>query len=161
VKETWKSIFDGYYEVSDLGKVRRAKPGPHTRVGKLVKIGYKSSPYGMVVLSANCRRKTCYVHILVARAFLGPCPRGKEVNHRDGKKKNCRLGNLEYLTRRQNVQHAIKLGLTVPVCKLSEKEVGQIRAEYTPRIVTQRMLAERFKVSESAIWFVLHRWTWK
>ena len=45
------------------------------------------------------------VHRVVATAFLGPIPKGKEVNHRDLNKHNNNLSNLEYMTRSQNIKH--------------------------------------------------------
>jgi hypothetical protein len=56
------------------------------------------------------RRRRC-VHKLVAEVFL-PNPRGlSEVNHRDGDKHNNVLSNLEWCTRRENIQHARREGL--------------------------------------------------
>jgi hypothetical protein len=52
-----------------------------------------------------------YVHRLVAEAFIGPIPEGFEVNHKDGCKTNANADNLEIVTARQNIQHAIRLGL--------------------------------------------------
>lgn len=46
------------------------------------------------------------VHQLVAAAFIGPKPKGKEVNHKDGNKKNNRADNLEYCTRSENILHS-------------------------------------------------------
>lgn len=57
-----------------------------------------------------------YVHLahLVAEACIGPKPEGDwTVNHIDGKKPNNLPNNLEYLTRQDNLKHAIALGLHV------------------------------------------------
>ena len=51
-----------------------------------------------------------YIHRIVAELFIGPCPPGMEVNHRDGDKQNNRVENLEYVTRNQNVAHAKSIG---------------------------------------------------
>lgn len=67
--------------------------------------------YRFVILSdrGGIRRKF-YVHRLVAAAFVGRCPTGKEVGHIDHDRSNNRFGNLEYVTRRENLHHAIKAG---------------------------------------------------
>lgn len=51
-------------------------------------------------------KRSVGMHRLVAAAFIGPCPDGLEVNHKDGDKKNNRVENLEYVTHRENILHA-------------------------------------------------------
>jgi hypothetical protein len=51
------------------------------------------------------RLKSVGVHRVIADAFLGPCPDGYEVNHKDRDKTNNSRENLEYVTRRQNMHH--------------------------------------------------------
>ena len=53
-------------------------------------------------------RRVRTLHQLVAEAFI-PNPNGcREVNHKDFDKANNRLENLEWVTRRENVMHAVK-----------------------------------------------------
>jgi hypothetical protein len=73
--------------------------------------------YVNAYLSKNGKVKTLRVHRLVAEAFI-PNPDNKpEVNHIDGNKLNNRVDNLEWVTRRENRQHAWDMGLdkNVPV----------------------------------------------
>jgi hypothetical protein len=110
--EIWKAIPDHEdYEVSDFGRVRRIAPGRKTFVGKILRDQNTGAGYRSVALTKNGRAVRKYVHRLVALAFLGPPPRGREVNHRDGDKLNNSLANLEYVTRSQNNDHAFALGL--------------------------------------------------
>jgi len=48
--ERWVAVAKGYYEVSNLGRVRRVKPGRRTYVGKVLKIQH-SNRYPHVILS--------------------------------------------------------------------------------------------------------------
>ena len=52
-----------------------------------------------------------YIHRLVAECFV-PNPNGyREVNHKDGNKRNNAAENLEWCTRSENVLHAYRTGL--------------------------------------------------
>lgn len=106
--ERWKPVA-GWpaYEVSDQGRVRRADGRPRrTPIG--------SNGYATVQLWAAGRPRNFLVHTLVAQAFLGPAPAGHEVNHIDGDKTNPAAANLEYVTRSQNMLHAVATGLFTP-----------------------------------------------
>ena len=109
--EEWKECMDGWYEVSDHGRVRRAKPGKTTRVGKILKGRTDLRGYLIVSCFINGKTHTPRVHRLVSHAFLGPCPEGLQVNHIDGIKTNACSDNLEYITGKENMAHALKLGL--------------------------------------------------
>lgn len=109
--EYWRTVqtYDRY-EVSNLGRVRNAK----TRRIKSLHIDRKG--YLRVSLwnywDVNARRHpSIRLHRLIALAFLGPNPEGKQVNHIDANKCNPRLSNLEYVTPSENCKHRISLGI--------------------------------------------------
>ena len=112
-KEVWRPVvgFESHYEVSSFGRVRRSAPGRGTRVGRINKQCANTHGYLHVGLSTPGKRTTLRVHALVADAFLGPLPIGKERNHRNGVKTDNRARNLEFVTTAENARHARRLGL--------------------------------------------------
>jgi len=105
--EKWKKIKEtnGFYEVSSHGRIRRAKPGKHywdTYVGKILKPTKLKNGYEFIVLEVNGVRYGRSVHVLVANAFLGKRPKGKNVNHKDENKSNNMVNNLEWVTQKEN-----------------------------------------------------------
>lgn len=67
--------------------------------------------YLVVGLVFNGKRNTIGVHRLVAMAYLDNPLQLKEVNHKDGDKRNNCLSNLEWCTRGENIAHAYKNSL--------------------------------------------------
>lgn len=111
------------------------------------------------------RQWRCKIHRVVAAAFIGPCPGGMQVNHKDGDKKNNRADNLEYATCGENVRHGWAAGLyrrrqgeSAGNAKLTEDDVRTIRAIYPTKSTTE--LAELYGVSQSQVWAIVRRKSW-
>lgn len=102
---------DSRYEVSDEGQVR------HARKQRLLKPFLHRGGYLLVNIGRRLEhQRTKHVHMLVARAFLGEPPqpppgRRIEVNHLNGDKSDCSVGNLEWTTSKANADHAVAMGL--------------------------------------------------
>lgn len=64
--------------------------------------------YEVVSIRESGKNKTHFIHVLVARTFIGKKPYKYEVNHIDGDKLNNHIDNLEYVTRRENSTHSKK-----------------------------------------------------
>lgn len=112
VSEQWLPIAntDGLYEVSNLGRVRsfcgRGR-GPRAKTPRLISLidinGYQ---YAGVKKEKDTYHKHYPVHHLVLEAFVTTRPSPMhEVNHKDFDKRNNRVENLEWVTRKQNMQH--------------------------------------------------------
>lgn len=95
-KEVWKDIsnYDNY-EVSSLGRVRNKQTG---RVLKAAKKG----GYCSLKLSS---KKNFFVHQLVAQSFLENPENKPQVNHKDKNGFNNTVGNLEWVTNKENSIH--------------------------------------------------------
>ena len=163
--ETWRQVvgFEGYYEVSNLGNFRSidrwvdfADGRRRFFRGQPLKQKLNSKGYRVVALSAGiARKKWRLAHVQVAAAFLGPCPEGQEVCHKDGVPKNIEAANLRYGTRASN--HADKIvhgtalfGATHPSARVPDETVAAIRdANGT---ITE--IADRFGVSRTHAWNV-------
>ncbi|MHB8409865.1 MAG: NUMOD4 motif-containing HNH endonuclease [Acidiferrobacterales bacterium] len=166
--EEWRPVFgyEGVYEVSSEGRVRRVAPGKGTWTGPKHPPGRHNHGYRMFVLTLRGIQRSYLAHRLVAEAFIGPCPVGQEVNHKDGDKANNRHANLEYLTQSGNTQHALAMGLMRHgerhyAAILTAVQVVEIRAEWKRGQASLTTLAARFGVSRGAINGIVFGKNWK
>lgn len=172
-EEIWKPIvgYEGTYEVSDHGRVRRALTAPYARATKAGRIlaAKSTEQYARVTLRCMGSRavdRRC-IHRLVAEAFLGPARKCAQVNHKDGNKQNNRASNLEWCTPQENVAHAWRVGLCAPLAgerhgqaKLREVDIPTVRAA-RDRGVPLKWIASVFGVTESAISAIHRRQSWR
>lgn len=160
--EEWLPVvgFELLYLVSRWGQVfslisdKVLKPGAHTR------------GYVQLTLCKNGRYYNKLVHRLVMEAFVGPCPEGMQVNHKDGDKLNNCLSNLEYVTKSENEKHAHKTGLKNQAGSLNgysffiEKDIPIIRQRYSDG-ETQQFIADDYGVCRETIRAIVNRKNWK
>ena len=113
IVEEWRPIpgYESLYSVSSEGRVRREKAGWNTFPGKILQPKINRDGYVQLVLTKAGHQYSRTMHQLVAAAFIGPCPSGCEVNHKDGLKTNNHPTNLEYVTNLANNEHAVRTGL--------------------------------------------------
>lgn len=114
MNEIWKDIpgYEGLYQASNIGNVRSLKWNRSNKIKNLKP--YEEGGYMHVGIRHNGIHHNYLIHRLVAMAFI-PNPSGyKEVNHIDGNKLNNTVVNLEWISRKNNVLHAINTGLRPP-----------------------------------------------
>lgn len=108
--EIWKDVvgWEGVYQISNHGRLKSFKKHQE---GRILLNNNRDGWYLNVVLQqgGRCsRRWSVKLHTLVALHFVGPRPSKKHhVNHKDMDKQNNRATNLEWVTARDNVMHAI------------------------------------------------------
>lgn len=187
-EERWQPIpsTGGKYAASSKGRIKRIAGGKGARVGRLRSFILDKSGYyymNIVTLEGGSFKG---VHQLVAEAFLGPCPEGCEVNHKDLDKLNNRPENLEYVTHQGNVDHAVAggryrtgeihpmygrfgndhpasnlVGENNPSAALTGQEVILIRKLYATGNHTQKDLADAYGVSQHCIAGIVTGKRWK
>lgn len=98
------------------------------------------------------------LHRVIWESVNGPGPVDLEINHRDGRKSHNAITNLELATGSENMLHAFRTGLkhgyqgeSSPQAILTEDQVSEIRRLLMTGL-SQRALAVRFGVSQSAIY---------
>lgn len=120
--EEWLPVvgYEGYYEVSNQGRVRSVartilnRGIPLYLRGKMLRLRPSGSRkyYRAAWLNKDGCNKYRSVHHLVLEAFVGLRPSGLECNHKDGNPSNNRLDNLEWVTPHRNNEHKNEIGHT-------------------------------------------------
>jgi hypothetical protein len=100
--------YEGLYAITSCGKVWSYKYKKFLKPGRC----NDKNPYQKVYLYDNYKRKICYVHQLVAQAYLENPYGYKEVNHKDENKLNNCVSNLEWCSRLYNNTYGHRLEKT-------------------------------------------------
>lgn len=168
--EIWRQIvgFENY-AISNLGRVMRiaySKSKNHSYVpGRLLKVT-KVAGYPIVRMYSDGKCFSKGIHVLIAVAFIGPCPPDKEVDHKDTNKENFSVGNLEYVTHKENIRRARKFGLLAlgeenGKSKLTEEQVRKILLSDSRVPGHREKLAKEFGVSKATVVDVCLGRSWK
>jgi len=145
------------YSISSKGKCKNRK------TGKLVALSPDKDGYLRLSLYKHGKRYNRSLHSLVMETFESPCPPGKEINHKDGIKAHCQWDNLEYMTPKENMEHAHRMGLIKPRkggsalkgdkhpnAKLNWEKVGRIK-QLLAEGETQWSISQMFGVQQQTI----------
>lgn len=154
--------YEGLYEVSDSGIVKRlggnvsikTENKYYTHCDKYIRNKKEMilrpriiNKYLNVSLFKDGKYKHYRVHRLVAEAFCEKPGNAECVNHKNANKLDNRAENLEWVTQKENSQHAIKLGLWDKA--INDKKIKVIMMSLDDKIITvkdsSREMAEFLK----------------
>jgi len=127
----WRPVvgYEGLYEVSDGGDVRRVAAGRGTHAGRILKPSPDPLGRPRVNLSRAGIVRTAFIHRLVALAFIGEPRPGEEVCHGDGDNQNNSVGNLRWDTHYANHLDSVSHGTYAVQPKATHCKRGH---EFTP-----------------------------
>lgn len=166
--ERWLPVvgWEGFYEVSDVGRIRRVAGSPKCRTARILAQQQTQGGYFTIELKRSDRpRKRHMVARLVAEAWIGPCPKDHQANHKNGDKRDNQPGNLEWSTPGDNLRHAFRTGLKYPTrgersgkAKLTEEQVREARR--LKNVIPSWEIAERFGVKRRTILSIWEGKSW-
>lgn len=175
--EIWKDVvgYEGHYEVSNLGQVRRIGKGLAVISGRILKPRYTYDGYVKVKLCVHQKAKLKLVHILVLEAFKGFRPEPHmQCNHINGVRDDNRPENLDWVTPSQNLQHAYDMldrepprGETHGNAKLTDDDIREIRRlsalheGYHSYENSYRDIAQKFGITFGLVGHIVRRKAWK
>jgi hypothetical protein len=149
-EEQWRPVvgYEGLYEVSDQGRVRRLSSGA-------IKASFDRWGYRKVALTMRGETKGKLIHVLVAEAFIGPRGKGKVVCHGPNGQDDNSLGNLYYSTQSENNKEdrrrdgTANMGEAHPCAKITEDiaiEILSLKGK-----MLQADIAAKFGVSQQTV----------
>lgn len=100
MKEIWKDVkgYEGLYRISTLGNAMTLINN------KILKIN-KTGEYDYVAFYKNGKKKIQKIHRLVAENFIENPYNLECINHKDENKRNNRVDNLEWCTKKYNCNY--------------------------------------------------------
>jgi len=144
--------YEGYYAITSLGRI-----WSHRRK-KYIKTHIDAQGYMRVTFTVKNKRASFKLHRLVGFSFVDNPLYKPQINHKNGNKTDCRACNLEWVTARENLQHACDIGLN-SCFKLSYAEKMLICKYYSEDKLKQNKIASMFEVTPPAIHYIVHTYT--
>ena len=145
----WKQYRDTNYEVSDRGEVRKKK------TKKIMKQHYKyngkkENDYKHITLQIGGKRVKKIVHRMVAEEFIENPNNYPQINHKNNKKDDNRVENLEWCTNDYNLEYAYKHGEREYVPKVAVTLIKDgINLEFESKYGAAKWLKETEKIDKT------------
>ena len=157
--------YEGLYTCDEYGNVFSCVTNSSRRK-KLMKQNIRNGYYYVNLTDINGKQSKKYVHRIIAQVFIDNPNDKKEVNHIDCNKLNNNIMNLEWTTRKENLQHSYDNGLKREHEKhgnsiLTKKQVLEIRKLYKSKKYSYRQLSEMYNVSMSCICMIVTNRNWR
>jgi len=107
--------FGGRYRVSNYGNIISApkitNKNPEYRKERFLKLSNHGGYTRVVLSKADGTKERFLVHRIVASHFIDNKDNKPYINHKNGVKSDNRVDNIEWVTPKENVIHALKTGL--------------------------------------------------
>lgn len=165
--EIWKDVpSDNHLQISNYGRARtHQKTYDHKNMAfctyRLITSDDNGHGYQFIKYKNNHKNCRVYVHRQVAKLFIPNPHHYKQVNHIDGNKRNNAVSNLEWVTAKQNVHHALNTGLMPSGtrnwnAKLNEKQLQEFWMLVYEKDYTTTELMNHFGLSRHPVLNILN-----
>lgn len=153
--ERWRPVegFEGLYEISNHGRVKSMhkiqcqKKGEFEFIRNPIKPSHGYFAVGLIGVGRRAYITRTRIHRLVGKAFI-PNPENKpQINHKDGNKLNNHFSNLEWVTAKENSDHAMLIGLKKSVSPENIIAIKKMRNDG----ISMREISDQLKVSTGFI----------
>lgn len=175
-------LFNDRYKITPSGLVislpKKLGYGAYTRERILKPSKTLCGYVSFCIRSDKNKKKNFLLHRLLAESFIPNQENKPYVNHKDGNKLNNNLSNLEWVTAKENSQHAWDNRLQISTDKmknqaklnilktrkvnrkLSFKTAEEIRDRYLSTNISQRKLAKEYNVAHHVITLIVNNKTY-
>lgn len=151
MKKEYRAIddFPGYL-ITNNGEVYHQKEKQIHQIKS--RLDSKGNYILVTLINKDGKRKNCLVHRLVAKAFIPNPENLPEVNHKDKDKTNNNVNNLNWCTRRENLEDSyttMSPNRNFKVCKLYKG--GQLIGEFNGVRRAAKAASEQFGASFTSL----------
>lgn len=151
--------YEGLYSVTNNGEIYSWKNKIFLKPQK------QNNGYLTVTLYKNKIAKVISIHRIVAEIFCDNLDGKNVVNHKNLNKHDNYYQNLEWVTSKENIQHACDNGLRNGEkngnSKLTKDQIIEIRNKYKFRKYTYKTLGNEYGVMKHYIGKIVTRQVWK
>lgn len=173
--EEWRDVvgFEGYYQVSNLGRVLSCdrivykNGGSFIQKGRILSTPPDTHGYAKLIFSVDKEITHDSVHRVVAKAFILNPETKPHVNHLNSIRHDNRVENLEWATEKENSMHAAAKGRIGAkgsrnsYAKVDEALVLEIREKYATRNYYLSELSKEYNIHFGTISYIVRGDTWK